>query len=537
MIYNYFGKVGLRRKFVIAVMAFSVFTTVFLGAIVAYSYYERTIESNRAIVYGYLKSASDYIDGDKIQHYLDTGETDEYYDNITHYLDSTRKATDIKLFAVFVPYEDDLVYVWMSDEGQVSSDWLNKHEEYMEGGKETRDQVFSKNPQESISTYNYRGETILAGFYPIYNSEGEPVALIDVDMSFPSVIYNIYIFVASIITCMAVCTLFNGILFYKRISHYIIKPIRTLNNETKELVKNIQSDEFEITKIKTGDELEELSDSFYQMNQDIRHYIKENIEMSAEKQRVGADLELASKIQRDLLPNINDISRVKGFDLYAIMDPAREVGGDFFDFFMINNTKLAFLIADVSDKGAAAALFMAITKTLIRSRAGMGGEAADIIDYVDVMIEDTNAEGMFVTVYFAIIDLVTGHMDICNAGHDYPAVLQKGNGDEDKFVIEKTPHGPPIGFIPGAQFVSYELDLEPGDRIFLYTDGVTESKRPDGDRFGTNRLLDVLNENKDNSCKDIIMAVKSAVDDFAGEEPQFDDMTMLSFTYEGLFRK
>lgn len=528
-----FLKHGLRRKLLIAVMAFSVLTTVFLGVIVAYSYYEKTIEGNRAVVYGYLKSASDYIDGDKIQHYLDTGETDEYYENVTGYLDSTRKATDIKLFAVFVPYEDDLVYVWMSEEGQNSTDWLNRHEEYMEGGKETRDRVFRKDPQESISTYNYRGETILAGFYPIYNSNGEPVALIDVDMSFPSVLYNIFIFVASIVACMAICTLINGILFYKRISYYLIKPIRTLNNETKNLVKNIESDEYKLTKIETGDELEELSDSFNQMNQDIRHYIKENIEMTAEKQRVGADLELASKIQQHLLPDVTEMKRIRGFDLHAIMNPAREVGGDFFDFYMISNTKLVILIADVSDKGAAAAIFMAITKTLIKSRAGMGGEAADIIDYVDIMIEEKNSEGMFVTVYFAIIDLETGHMDICNAGHDYPAVLQKGNGTEDAFVIEKTPHGPPIGFIPGSTFVSYELDLKPGDRIFLYTDGVTESKRSDGERFGTGRLLDVLNKNKDNSCKDMIEAVKTAVDDFAGDEPQFDDMTMLSFTFEG----
>ena len=112
------------------------------------------------------------------------------------------------------------------------------------------------------------------------------------------------VFVASIVACMAICTLINGILFYKRISYYLIKPIRTLNNETKNLVKNIESDEYKLTKIETGDELEELSDSFNQMNQDIRHYIKENIEMTAEKQRVGADLELASKIQQHLLPDV-----------------------------------------------------------------------------------------------------------------------------------------------------------------------------------------------------------------------------------------
>ena len=135
---------------------------------------------------------------------------------------------------------------------------------------------------------------------------------------------------------------------------------------------------------------------------------------------------------------------------------------------------------------------------------------------------------MFVTVWFAIIDLETGHVDACNAGHDYPAILKH---DED-FVIEKTVHGPPIGFIPGAQYEAYDFTLEPGDKIFLYTDGVNESKGPDGDRFGLDRLLDVLNANKDLSNDELVEKVKEAVQDFAGSEPQFDDMTMLLFTVD-----
>ena len=219
----------------------------------------------------------------------------------------------------------------------------------------------------------------------------------------------------------------------------------------------------------------------------------------------------------------------EGYSIYASMTPARAVGGDFFDFYMIDDTHLVILIADVSDKGVGAAFFMAISKTLIKARAGMGGSAAEIISYVDKMIAEKNTEGMFVTVWMAIIDLSTGHVNICNSGHDYPAIMT-GSGD---YVIEKkTPHGPPIGFIPGAQFVEYDIDIEPGDRIFLYTDGLNEAKRSDGERFGLDRMLTVLNSHKGDSNEKTIAAMKDAVALFVGPEDQFDDMTMLSFTYE-----
>ena len=521
---------GLREKIIRGFFLFEILLIIYIGVMIGYGLYRYQMSEYTDAVYKYLKSAVDFIDGDQIQKYIDTGETDAYYDEILHYLDSTRKGTDIITFCVFVPYEDDLVYVWMSSDGEDSRQWLNKHEEYMENGKATRDQTFRKDPVEKVSKYTYNGDTILAGFYPIFGSDGEPVALIDIDLSFPiafkSILQSVFLALIGIIIISA-CI---GRILYVYFNDILIKPISRLNNETRNMIENLDNDEAVMTGIHTGDELEELSKSFAQMNVDVRKYIKENVAIAAEKERIGADLELASKIQLGMLPNKDDVlQEVQGFNLYATMTPAKEVGGDFYDFYMLDDIHLVILIADVSDKGAGAAFFMAITKTLLQSRAGMGGSSAEIVSYVDKMIAEKNTEGMFVTTWFAIIDLETGHVDACNAGHDYPAIKRGSEG----YTIEKTPHGPPIGFIPGAQFNSYEFTLQPGDRIFLYTDGVNESKRSDNERFGFDRLLEVLNSNMDISSEETVEAVHKAVKEFAGDEPQFDDITMLSFIYEG----
>ena len=136
---------------------------------------------------------------------------------------------------------------------------------------------------------------------------------------------------------------------------------------------------------------------------------------------------------------------------------------------------------------------------------------------------------MFVTVWLGIVDLNTGYVNACNAGHDYPAIMTERDG----YTIEKVQHGPPIGFIPGMDFIEYDYSLKPGDRLFLYTDGLPEAKAVNGDRFGTDRMLELLNKNKDKSNKDIVKLMKNSVFGFAGDEPQFDDITMMSFTYYG----
>ena len=274
-----------------------------------------------------------------------------------------------------------------------------------------------------------------------------------------------------------------------------------------------------------------LAESIDKMEEDTINNMDKIAIMSRESDRMDTELSFAADLQRSVLPDAEEFSTQSQFHVAAQMIPAREVGGDFYDYFMIDDNHLAILIADVSDKGIGAALFMAVSKMLLKARAGMGGHAAEIITYVEEKLNTDNKAGMFVTVWLGILDLTTGKVNACNAGHAFPAIL-KADTDEG-YRIDKTVHGPPVCFLPGMGHVEYDFQLDPGDRIFLYTDGVTEAKRSDGERFGNDRLISALNEDRDIGDESLILRVKAAVEHFAGEEPQFDDMTMVSVTYLG----
>ncbi|MBR5420657.1 MAG: serine/threonine-protein phosphatase [Lachnospiraceae bacterium] len=257
-----------------------------------------------------------------------------------------------------------------------------------------------------------------------------------------------------------------------------------------------------------------------------------NLEKSRARSAVEAELSVANRMQASMLPKeFPDLSRVLEYDLYASMTPAREVGGDFYDFFMLDEDHLAFLVADVSDKGVGAALLMAVSKAMVKMRAQLGGRPSEVLAHVDGKIGKNNDAGMFVTMWLGYLDLRTGHVVACNGGHDYPALCLKEKGGE--YVIEKTKHGPPVGFIPGMIFPEIEFDMEPGDRIFLYTDGVNEAQGKNGEEFGTERLLEVLNHDPDLGSRELCRKVRDTANAFVGNDPQFDDMTMMSLIYRG----
>lgn len=241
-------------------------------------------------------------------------------------------------------------------------------------------------------------------------------------------------------------------------------------------------------------------------------------------------LAIATDIQNGILPKSeNAFPDRTEFDISASMKPALSIGGDFYDFFLVDDDHLAILVADVSDKGIPAALFMASSKVYLKTLIQNGGAPSDIIAYADKQISAENEAGMFVTLWLGIIDLTNGHVVACNAGHDYPAISSLSEG----YKVEKTPHGPPISFIEGLDFPEIEFDLKPGESIFLYTDGLVEAKRKDGTRFGIERMCEVLNSSPHESGDEVIKKMTEAVKSFSEDEPQFDDITMLHFTYKG----
>jgi len=522
-------KRGIQRKVTIRLFLFAVIIVIFAGTLTGYRYYRLRIAEYNDLVYGYLHTASNLIDGDRIQGYLKTKEPDDYYNDVLRYLTMTKNETAMQLFYVFVPYEDDLVYVWQTDDNPYK--WLGLHENYMDGGKETRDMTFRKDPVQEITFY--RDPTygnIACGFYPIFDSKGEPVALVGLDLSTPDIESNILHFLGIICITILIGTAIVGQMYYISLSRQIVRPIHRLDEAASRLALNLENDDMPDIDIHTGDELEALAETFTKMYKDIRHYIEENAAISAEKGRIESELNVATQIQADMLPRIfPPFPERKEFDIYATMTPAKEVGGDFYDFFFVDDDHLALVIADVSGKGVPAALFMVIAKTLIKNRAQLMGSPSEVLSYANDQLCEGNDAQLFVTVWMAIIEISTGKGVAANAGHEHPALKRAGGSWE----LVEYKHSPAVATMEGIPFKEHEFEMHPGDILYVYTDGVAEATNASDELYGSERMLDALNGCDSNDPKDILASVNKGIDEFVQAAPQFDDITMLGFCYHG----
>ena len=255
-------------------------------------------------------------------------------------------------------------------------------------------------------------------------------------------------------------------------------------------------------------------------------YQKQQIENS----KIKTELGLATKIQAGMLPSIfPPFPDRTEFDIYASMDPAKEVGGDFYDFFLVDDDHLCLVMADVSGKGVPAALFMMASKIILSNYAKMGKTPSEILTAANASICSGNREDMFVTVWLGILEISTGRLTAANAGHEYP-VLMKPDG---KFELYKDKHGFVIGGMPKLKYKEYTIDMKPGSKLFLYTDGVPEATDAEKQLFGNERMVAALNEKPNESPQEILKTVRTSVDAFVKDAEQFDDLTMLCLEYKG----
>ena len=309
----------------------------------------------------------------------------------------------------------------------------------------------------------------------------------------------------------------------------IVKPLEHMTQRINSLSGSDTAFEMEDV-YRTNDEIEVLGEAFATLSARTRDYIARITEITAEKERIGTELALATRIQADMLPNIYPAFPERSeFDIYATMDPAREVGGDFYDFFLVDDDHLCMVIADVSGKGVPAALFMMASRIILASNAKLGKSPAEILRSTNEAICQNNREEMFVTVWLGILEISTGTLTAANAGHEYPVVKQPGG----QYELVKDKHGFVIGGMDGVKYKEYQLHLEPGARVFLYTDGVPEATSAEKELFGTDRLLDALNAHADASPEQMLDYVREAVDGFVKDAEQFDDLTMLGLEYNG----
>ena len=309
----------------------------------------------------------------------------------------------------------------------------------------------------------------------------------------------------------------------------VVKPIEHMTRRINALSGNDQA--FEMEPIyRTDDEIEILAESFASLSKKTRDYISQITRITAEKERIGTELSLATRIQADMLPGIFPaFPDRKEFDIYASMDPAKEVGGDFYDFFLIDQDHLCMVIADVSGKGIPAALFMMASKIILANNAMLGKSPARILSDTNAAICSNNREEMFVTTWLGILEISTGKLTAANAGHEYPAVQQP----DGSFELYRDKHGLVIGAFDDVRYKEYEMQLEPGSRLFLYTDGVTEAMDTQGNLFGTERMLEALNRQGRAHPEQILRQVTEEINSYIGGAEQFDDLTMLCLEYKG----
>ncbi|MCR5723925.1 MAG: SpoIIE family protein phosphatase [Treponema sp.] len=302
----------------------------------------------------------------------------------------------------------------------------------------------------------------------------------------------------------------------------VSNPVNHLRRDVEMISKGMLSHRADVI---GNDEISDLSESINMMADALQTYT----DIVLEKERLDTELEIAMRIQMNMLPDVADIfpRGNKNFDLDASMTCAKEVGGDFYDFFLIDSDHLALVIADVAGKGVPAALLMVTAKTLIKSQTLAGGSPADIFTRVNKLLCIENKSELFVTAWLGILELSTGKLVGVNAGHEKPAF--KRAGGMYSYIV--TEHNPPLGSIPDVEYVEYTFMLSSGDRLFLYTDGLAEAKNAEMDEFGLDRMLTVLNHNLLTRPKELLKEMLISVRAFADEKPQYDDITMLSLHY------
>lgn len=501
--------------------------------IFSYSYYRRTLFNHyETVATNIAKIAAAQINPDKIQYYIDTLDMDEEYMESYDRLCEIRENGGIEFLYVTKPELEEVYYLWDTDPTENAIP-MGFHEPYYEG-------AFSENAEKLV-----RGEYtepiisneefgwLMSINYPLFDSKGNPAGCMAVDISMDAVMKDLNSFRMKMVGLLIIITIALSALFIYITMRTLVKPLKGLSDAADRLVKEEKSHSemgisvFSGITVKTKDEIGDLYHSLVRMEENINRYITNLMSVTAEKERIGAELNVATQIQADMLPNIFPaFPEHDEFDIYASMHPAKEVGGDFYDFFMVDEDHLAVVMADVSGKGVPAALFMVIAKTLIKNHAQNKETPADVFTNVNAQLCENNEVGMFVTGWMGVMDIHTGHMIYVNAGHNYPLIIRKDGTVE---WIKARP-GFVLAGMEGVRYRQNELQLGVGDTLYLYTDGVTEALDTKEELFGDDRLERALSrpEVKNMMPEPLLAFISEELSAFTKGEEQSDDITMLA---------
>lgn len=452
--------------------------------------------------------------------YLSITRPDE--DSVTFYIDGfVEEMGDDPANAL--PYGSDILYT----DAAASETELQV---YYDIWYQFRDNKGLDKPVLTDNRYGYNYTAIAA----IYDEDGNAIAEVQYIIDMHNVKSTLRNFLISIIILSLIIIDISLLGYALFIRNDIIAPIGRLAGFTKEIT---DSQDFigKSIDLNRTDEIGELGSSFNSLLAELKNYIDNLSRVTAEKERIGAELDVAKNIQASMLPCIFPAYPDRDeFSIYATMTPAKEVGGDFYDFFMVDDRHLAIVMADVSGKGVPAALFMVIGKTLIKDHTLYNGEALnEVFENVNNLLCESNSEGLFITAFEGVLDLETGELTFVNAGHEMPFIYRRGEG----YSAYKIKPGFVLAGMEGIIYRCGSVTLNEGDKLFQYTDGVTEATNSSNELFGMERLTQSLNKCCDMTPEDTLHSIKADIDAFVCDAPQFDDITMLCIDYRKKYSK
>jgi len=528
-------KRGIKGKMTIAFIVMGILLLLSVGiGVFSISYRQVSAQYTERAV-NTAKMAALLVNGDSINGFLENGKNEEYF--ITYEaLKEVRIALDMT-YVYVMAYNFDLnapVYIFdifiegddpamIGQLGQTMSD--SESAAFTAAAQAYSEGTILEKTVVSITEFGW----LASAYVPIFSSDGFVTAVMGADISMNRIISDIILQTLQLmLLTITIVIIFLFILRYIT-GRQILQPVMQLSKH----MNDFDPKEGKLRQIvveASSKEFQSITESYNRMIDDIKFYMENLAAVTADRERIATELDVATEIQTSMLPSFFPAFPEKSeFDIYAAMYPAREVGGDFYDFFLVNDNTLAVVIADVSDKGIPAALFMVIAKTLIKNtakNASMGGVSKspkEVFETVNKLLCENNDTGMFVTAFLGYLEISSGRFVYVNAGHNPP--LLKHSGEYQFMNIDP---GLMLGLMDNIDFKQEETTLETGDMLFLYTDGVTEAMNKEKKLFTAERLKTKINSFTDSSTQDLLLKIKDEIDVFSDGREQADDITMLA---------
>ena len=524
---------SLSIKLPIYLAAFCIILS-FANALIGYRVFKSLFEKQyKNVTEQFAFTALSYINGDKIEYYASNPVEDEEWKETDRMLEELTENAYLAYIYVTIPdvnYESR-IYIYDTVHSEVENGKkyelgkVNSLKKYTPERIEELKQVMIQGIPTIHFVYNNTGGHVTTSI-PVKDSNGNNVAILSIVKPMSEVKEFKQSYRNAVLISSALITALFVFIFIFMLIFRVVRPLSLITNETAHFAEHGgKISGGVLSKIRGSDELAVLARSIEKMGIDMNKYIEDLTHTTAEKERLSAELDVATQIQANMLPRIfPPYHNHPELELFATMSPAKEVGGDFYDFFMIDEDRIAIVIADVSGKGMPAALFTMITKIILGSEAKRDLPVAEVMRRANDQLCANNPETLFVTVWLGIYYVKEKTIRYVNAGHDFPALYRESEG---RFTIVKEQNDLPMGVIEGTEFTEQILVLEPKDKLFLYTDGIPEANDPNGEMYGEERMLSALDRSAGHTQEAFFEAFNEDVFGFIGEAEQFDDMTML----------